>query len=73
MIHELAMASPLPWYIISDFNDIVFINANKGERGHPRALLDGFSETVLDYGSVDLGFTGEKFTWEKARRTDRWM
>lgn len=33
----------------------------------------GFTETVHDCGLSDLGFVGEKFTWEKARGKPNWV
>lgn len=73
MIRGLAQASHLPWCIIGDFNDLMSMNEKKGGRRHPRALIDGFSETVMDCGLIDLGFTREMYTWERARWTDRWI
>ncbi|XP_074347007.1 uncharacterized protein LOC141685827 [Apium graveolens] len=63
----------LSWCIIGDFNDLMLTDEKRGGRGHPRALLEGFSETVMDCGLTDLGFIGEKFSRERARGTDRWI
>ncbi|XP_074352059.1 uncharacterized protein LOC141691220 [Apium graveolens] len=73
MIRDLAGASSLPWCIIGDFNDLMSMTEKEGGRVHPHALLDGFSETVGDCGLVDLGFKGDKYTWERGRGTDRWI
>lgn len=40
---------------------------------HPQNLLLGFTETVNVCGLVDLGFVGEKFTWEKLRGKHNWI
>lgn len=45
----------------------------KGGQYHPRGLLNGFSEAVSDCGLFDLGYTGDKLTWEWSRGTDRWI
>lgn len=45
----------------------------KGGQCHPRALLNGFSDTIVECGLANLGFTGDKFTWERSRRTDHWV
>lgn len=63
----------LPWCIIGDFNELMTEDEKKGGQCHPRALLKGFSETVMECGLMDLGFTGDKFTWERGRGTDRWI
>ena len=73
MLKDLAVASDLPWCIIGDFNDLMTEDEKKGGKHHPRALLKGFSETIMDCGLTDLGFTGDKFTWERWRGSDRWI
>lgn len=62
MIRNLAVVSDLPWCIIGDFNELMFMDEKERGRGHPRALLEGFSEMVTDCGLHDLGFVGPKFT-----------
>lgn len=73
MLRQLAEASPLPWCIIRDFNDLMLSDEKKGGQQHPRALLAGFSETVMNCGLNDSGFNGERFTWERSRGTNRWV
>ncbi|WOG99649.1 hypothetical protein DCAR_0519003 [Daucus carota subsp. sativus] len=73
MIKNLAADSMLPWCIIGDFNDLMTEDEKKGEQCHPRALLNGFSETIMECNLIDLGFTGDKFTWERGRGTDKWI
>lgn len=36
-------------------------------------LLTGFREAINDCGLIDLGFVGEKFTWEKSRGKTDWV
>ncbi|XP_074359582.1 uncharacterized protein LOC141698981 [Apium graveolens] len=45
----------------------------EGGQRHPRNLLSGFSEAINDCELVDLGYEGEKFTWERFRGTDKWV
>lgn len=73
LIRTLAGKSTLPWCIIGDFNDIMFADEKRGGRDHPRNCLDGFCDTVRDCALVDLGYVGEKFTWEKSRGKYNWM
>ncbi|XP_074323308.1 uncharacterized protein LOC141660240 [Apium graveolens] len=60
----------LPWCIIDDFigdfNYLMAEDEKKRRVRHPRALLSGFSEIIMEYDLVNLGFTREKFTWEWA-------
>lgn len=67
LLRSLATKSNLPWCVIGDFSDMMFIDEKRGGREHPRNLLEGFAETVYDCGLHDLGFVGEKFMWEKSR------
>ncbi|XP_074364697.1 uncharacterized protein LOC141705706 [Apium graveolens] len=56
-----------------DFNDMLFAHEKKGGRPHPRGLLKGFSDMIIGCGLIDLGFEGDKFTWEKSRGTKNWV
>lgn len=40
---------------------------------HPHNLREGFTATVHDCGLCDLGFVGEKFTWERSRGQHNWV
>lgn len=73
MIRELASRSTIPWWILGDFNDMVFEFEKVGRRPHPRHLLEGFHTTITQCGLEDLGFSGCRYTWEKSRGTSRWI
>lgn len=73
MLRKLSTYSMLPWCIIGDFNDLMTEDEKQGKHGHQRALLNGFSEIITDCNLFDLGFTGNKFTWERGRGTDKWV
>lgn len=45
----------------------------RGGRKHPRYLLEGFNRTLVECGLSDLGYEGEKFTWERSRGSERWV
>lgn len=65
--------SNLPWCLIGDFNDMMYIDEKRGGREHPRNLLAGFVDILNECNLIDLGFTGEKYTWEKLRGTNGWI
>ena len=73
LIRSLAGTSDLPWCIIGDFNDLMYDTEKRGGRDHPRSLLNGFADTISECNLRDLGFIGDKFTWEKSRGTTRWV
>ncbi|XP_017233198.1 uncharacterized protein LOC108207248 [Daucus carota subsp. sativus] len=73
LLKQLARESQIPWFVIGDFNDMMFDHEKQGGRPQPRALLEGFRDTVSDCGLMDIGFTGSEFTWEQSRGTGLWI
>lgn len=73
LIRNLSMRSELPWCIIGDFNDLMYKEEKIGGNQHPTRLLHGFTDVVNECGLQDLGFIGDKFTWEKSRETPNWI
>ncbi|KAL8118653.1 hypothetical protein AgCh_016247 [Apium graveolens] len=49
------------------------VDEKRGGRDHPRSCLNGFGEVIRDCELVDLGFVGEKYTWEKSRGKANWV
>lgn len=72
-LRGLAGDSTLPWCILGDFNDMLFSEEKRGGREQPAGLLRGFTKAIDDCGLLDLGFVGEKFTWERWRGTASWV
>ncbi|KAL8101548.1 hypothetical protein AgCh_033450 [Apium graveolens] len=56
-----------------DFNDLMYGDEKRGGREHPTRLLLGFTTTVNNCGLRDLGYVGEKFTWERSRGKSNWI
>ncbi|KAL8108518.1 hypothetical protein AgCh_024828 [Apium graveolens] len=73
MLRDLATESKLPWCVIGDFNDMMFETEKRGGRRHPYNLLMEFTEVLNECGLHDLGFVGEKFTWERGRGQQHWV
>lgn len=53
MLKELAARSSIPWCVIGEFNDMMFMHEKKG--GRLSFLLEGFKDTVYECGLMDLG------------------
>lgn len=70
MLRALAVRSSLSWCTIGNFNDLIMAIGKRGERNHPRNLLQGFSYAIVDCGLHDVGFQGEQFTWENFKTQD---
>lgn len=73
IIRELSTRSNLPWCIIGDFNDMMWVEEKRGGQKHPVSLLQGFTRVIEDCGLLDLGYVGEQFTWEKSRGKHNWI
>lgn len=73
LLRDLSTRSNLSWCVIAYFNDMMLTTEERGGREQPMSLLQGFSEKVNDRGLQDLGFIGEKFTWERSRGQHNWV
>lgn len=39
----------------------------------PRYLIESFNEVISASRLIDLGFIGEKYTWERSRGKSNWI
>lgn len=49
------------------------VGDKRGGLEQPLSLLTGFSEAINECGLLDIGFSGEKYTWEKFRGQPNWV
>jgi hypothetical protein len=70
-MRELNGQYDLPWVVLGDFNEILFSHEKDG--GNPRSqnMMQAFRDSLDDCGLVDLGFTGDSFTWKRGRLRER--
>ncbi|KAJ8755052.1 hypothetical protein K2173_016557 [Erythroxylum novogranatense] len=68
LLRKLHGNSSLPWCVIGDFNDILFPSEKQGHHTHPRVLMEGFRQTLMDCQLYDLGAKGSMVTWENRRQ-----
>ncbi|KAL5798919.1 hypothetical protein ACOSQ2_003739 [Xanthoceras sorbifolium] len=63
LLRRLAGLDNLPWLIGGDFNEI--LRGDEKDRGLVRmgSAMDGFREAVDSCNLLDMGFSGNKFTW----------
>lgn len=73
LLRHLARDSNLPWCTIGDLNNFLSHNEKRGGAKYPDWLIDGFTESILDAGLIDIDIEGYQFTWEKGRYTENWM
>lgn len=73
LIRRLSGLDSLPWLILGDFNDLLYVTDKKGENPHPSYLLNGFREVITDCHLLEIDLCGGKFTWEKSRGSSTWV
>ena len=52
-----------PCLCLGDFNEILLSHEKEGGLPRPQVCMDRFREALEACGLVDLGFTGDIFTW----------
>ena len=56
-----------PWACIGDFNFIINDDEQSGGRKGGTSAVNYLKELLFEFNAVDLGFSGNKFTWAKGR------
>ena len=54
-----------PWLCFGDFNEIIRQYEKLGGARRPHCQMQQFREVIDEWGFMDLGFEGSKFTWGK--------
>ncbi|KAH0710561.1 hypothetical protein KY285_010350 [Solanum tuberosum] len=73
ILKSLKNKSLLPWCVAGYFNDILSYGDKMGRIQQPTWRLDGFRRAVNFCELQDLGYVGNKFTWERGRGMDLWV
>jgi hypothetical protein len=58
----------IPWLCIGDFNDITAQHDKLGGRPFPSLSVNNFSYFMNQFGMIDLGFSGNPYTWSNHRQ-----
>jgi hypothetical protein len=56
-----------PWLCMGDFNTITMDSEKEGGRAGNSSSTNFLNDLMFDLGAIDLGFTGNKFTWSNKR------
>ncbi|KAJ9170090.1 hypothetical protein P3X46_018224 [Hevea brasiliensis] len=64
LLRSLKQKSTLPWCVIGDFNDIMFLLRKQGNDIHLRWLMEGFYSALYDCQLHDMGYTGSRYAWD---------
>jgi hypothetical protein len=55
------------WLCIGDFNMILFQSDKYGGRPYASSSTDAFHGFLDSFGMIDLGFSGNPYTWTNKR------
>ena len=67
LLKYLSTRASTPWLCIGDYNEILSTEEKDGRLPKPMHLMQEFRSTFLHCGLIDLGYTGNIFTWENGR------
>ena len=67
LLRHLTSIDPVPWVCIGDFNEILNLLEKWGGNKRQRGLIEAFQSTLEDCRLLDLGYQGQKFTWNNGR------
>ncbi|KAL9668029.1 hypothetical protein QQ045_002401 [Rhodiola kirilowii] len=57
-----------PWVVFGDFNEVLSEREVRGRRARRGWQIDAFREAVTNCGLLDLGFSGNQFTFSNRRQ-----
>lgn len=63
ILDQISEVVDVPWLVAGDFNEIISISENFG--GNSTFTSTSFADWIFKQGLVDLGFSGQAFTWVK--------
>jgi exonuclease III len=67
LMRHLATFSPKPWLCMGDFNEIINLSEKWGAITRANGQMEAFRRTLEDCQLCDLGYKGEKYTWNNGR------
>jgi hypothetical protein len=57
----------LPWMMMGDLNDILFLHEKEGGNPRPQQYMVAFQQAIDDCNLHDMGYVGDIFTWRRGR------
>ena len=73
LLKHLSTRISSPWVCIGDYNEILSSEETEGRLPRLEHLMQNFSSTLLYCGLIDMGFTGNMFTWENGREGEAFV
>ena len=72
-LRHLHSRASLSWVCVRDYNEILTSNEKQGGILKAGRLMEDFRCALLHCGLIDLGFSGNKFTWRNGRSGDAFV
>jgi endonuclease/exonuclease/phosphatase family metal-dependent hydrolase len=66
-LRHLKSQSNLPWLVVGDFNEILWLEEHFSNSPRPVPQMEAFREALSDYNLTDLGFAGTPYTYDNKR------
>ncbi|KAL9675546.1 hypothetical protein QQ045_003748 [Rhodiola kirilowii] len=70
LLRRLRADSGEPWVVMGDFNEILFSWEMESKRNRQAWQMRNFRQCLEDCGLMDLGFSGNRFTYTNKRREE---
>jgi hypothetical protein len=70
-LRDLSLISDMPWLVMGDLNDILYQFEKEGGRARPANYMQAFRDVIDDCNLMDMGYTGDKFTWQHGNIRER--
>ncbi|XP_060168986.1 uncharacterized protein LOC132599797 [Lycium barbarum] len=70
-MRTLASTTNSPWAVCGDFNSILTMDEKFGGKPHRIGKSIPFIECLHDCGLMDIGYSGNRFTWCNERKEDK--
>jgi exonuclease III len=67
LLRYLSTIDPVPWVCVGEFNEILNLSEKWGGNECQRGLMEAFQSTLEECRLLDLGYRGQKFTWNNGR------
>lgn len=61
-----------PWICLGDFNSVISEDEVNNSRSFSQQRCNDFINWIYEEGFMDLGFTGQTFTWSRRYQEDEW-
>lgn len=70
MLSRINIGYGEPWFIIGDFNKVIYQHDKEGRRLRPSKQMGDFRIALQDNNIFDIGWMEQKFTWSNRHQDE---